>query len=382
MDCRWITEIREFNKLACDWDEALVSSKEDNPFLLSDFILVWWKHYCQRKKISIFAVFDNGRIIAGIPLCITKRKTRNTLEHIGGCAANVTHFFSIDKNLNFADCLLTSLNKNKDWDILVLDRVLEKNPLIGNIEERLKTDSFDARLRYKIMDKGFNGLIDLRDGYDSVLSNLPHRLYRNIKIGKRKARLIGELRLDRIQGRANIKRLFEEYREMSIKSFRSRNSISAFENDIQNSFFAELLEIFDAKGVLEADRLTLADKTLAISFAYRFGRGFKWILQAFNPDFHKLGPGHLLIDALVKRAVAKGDPYFDMYYGGEIVYKQRWCNKMIPLIKITVYRNNLVNSSFLWIENVLRSNKIFMNSARRIRKFIIKKKISFLRNHP
>lgn len=367
MECHLIEEIEKFKHISKEWDEALSLSAEDNPFLLSDFICTWWKYHSKGRKLMIFLIYDKEKIISGIPLCMTRKKARNVIEYIGGCAANITHPFLINADnagFDFVECLFSSLGENKGWDILILDRVLESNFIAGQIR-RSPTFSADGRkLNYRISISDFNGIIDLTKGYNSIFENLPERLKRYLIRGKQKASLIGELQLNKIKGIADINHLFSEFRDLSVRSFRIRNSISAFADTNYSNFFKEIIEIFERNGRLDAHRLSADNKTLGISFGYRFGEGFKWILTCFNPDFQNLRPGHLLIDFLIREAIAIGDPYFDMYYGGELFYKQQWCNRMIPIQRIEIYRNNLVNKSLLYGESVLRSNKLLINAAK------------------
>ena len=42
---RWIENIDIFIKIKDDWDKAIDLSNTNNPFLLSDFIINWWKIY-------------------------------------------------------------------------------------------------------------------------------------------------------------------------------------------------------------------------------------------------------------------------------------------------------------------------------------------------
>lgn len=365
MEYRCIIEINKFKDIAGQWDKALIASGEDNPFLLSDFIVTWWKYYHAGKKLIIFTGYDNGRLVCGIPLCIVRKGARNILGHVGAHTANLTHYFSLKEGFNFMENLLVSLRDNREWDILVLDRVLDSNAIISQCRD-LSSD----RIRCHINNAGFDGIIDLTRGYDFVMHNLSDRLRRYLQSGKKKALLMGELRLQVVSGSQGVRRIFSEFRDMSIRSFRARGALSAFERNEYSDFFAELLEVFSANVRLDAHRLCAGDNTLAISFAYRFGKGFKWVLTAFNPDFSGLRPGHILIDALIQEAIAKGDPYFDMYYGGELFYKQQWCNKMLPLKKVTVYRDNLLNRLYIGLENGLRSNRLVMYPAKKIRNFI------------
>lgn len=367
MEPHFITDIKEFRNLAVEWDKAVIQTEGNNPFLLSDFILSWWKHCSKNKKLMIYILTAEARdqIVSGIPLCLERKELRRTISHIGGCDANITHFFSKDPSLNLVDHLLSSLQKRTDWDLLVLDRVLVTNPLLKQIEhsEYLRSKRFISFL----FDAGFNGVVDLSEGFQAISTRMNKRLRRYLANSKREIEKRGELKLHRIRGSLKVKKLFKSYVDLSVRSFRRRGKISAFEDATRRQFYEELLILFDLTDRLDAHKLTVGNDLFGISFGYRFGRGFKWILTTFNPEFSDLRPGHLLIEALIKEAVQRGDPYFDMYYGGETFYKQQWCTNMIPLKRIEICPNTFINRALSLSRNALRSNPRIVESARKIR---------------
>lgn len=365
MEYRWIEDIREFQDIADKWDDAIIASGDYNPFALSDFIITWWKYYSTKRKLMIFVISDNGDIVAGIPLCVEKKFMRNTIVHVGGQAANLTHFFLKDKRLNVIEGLIDSLRERRGWDSLLFSRVLNENFLIEQMRN-ISWKSYGNFSHYE-GNAGFNGMIDLANGYEYVFRRLNNRLRKYICNGKKEASQLGRLMLLKIKGISNVRELFGEYKKLSVSSFRARRGISAFEHESYSNFFGGLLEVFEKKEKLDAHKLIAGSNTLGISFGYRFGNGFKWILTTYNSTFHSFRPGHLLLDALVQEAVKNGDLYFDMYYGGEVLYKQQWCDRMIPLRKLEIYRKDLFNLSFIWTEKIIRSTPVLLNTVKKIR---------------
>ena len=362
-----IDDIKEFVKIQNEWDKALVDSGADNPFLLSDFIITWWKYYGKNRKLNIFLLSDGKNIIAGMPLFFRRQNFFKTLSYIGGPAANTTHFFSVDKNLNFIEQLFLALSQRKGWDIAQLDRVLSTNPLLYELEN-FRPRTFD-NIGYVAYDSDSNGIIDLSDGYDAVQKNLPKRLRRYLSSCRKRAEQIGELRLEEAHGALDVRGLFDTLKTFSIDSFKKRKARSAFNDSRYGDFFAEILEIFDKKDRLDAHRLLAGKEVLAASFGYRFGGGFKWILTAFNPAFSDLRPGHLLINELVRKAAQRGDAYFDMYYGGGLFYKKQWCTRQIPIKRVRFFRKSIAARAVVLAEKKLRLNPYIMNFARRIKNF-------------
>lgn len=364
-ECRWVEDIDEFRRLVVEWDTAVLSSRPNNPFTLSDFITMWWKYRATGRRLRICVISQAGRIVAGLPLCLEQRGMRRYLVHVGGPAANLTQGFAVHPGIDLMSQLAASLESRNDWDDVLLERVLLSHPLLRQAEVR-RGAARNGHLVCEISDAGMNGVIDLRGGYEAVVKHLPERLRRYIRRAQREVVQMGGLGLHRVQGTPQVRDLFREFRKLSIESFSRRDRISAFQDEIWARFFEELLATFEAKGWLDAHRLTADASTLAISFGYRFGEGFQWILTTFNPEFAHLRPGHLLIDALVKEAIQRGDPWFDMFSGGELFYKQQWCTEQIPLRQLLVYRDTVLNRSFHASEAFVRSRPLLLRAARAV----------------
>jgi CelD/BcsL family acetyltransferase involved in cellulose biosynthesis len=364
LEARWLTSREEFCAIAPEWDELVRASGSDNPFALSDFIIAWSLHASRGRALRIWTLRREGRLVAGLPLCAERRGGRRTLAHVGDAAANLTHVVSLAPDPRYLDALFSSLGALPGWDRLVLDRVLQA----GAFSDQLVQASCGrAAMRLAMFPAGTNGLIDLAQGYEAVWRHLPERLRRYLRSGTRQAQSLGELTLRQISGRAQVQALFDRYCQLSIRSCRGRNRVSAFEDEATVRFFRELLERFDTKGYLDAQELAAGPCTLGISFGYRFGSGFKWILTAFNADVQRLRPGHLLLDALVKEAIRRGERSFDMFYGGEVQYKQQWCTTQMPLLRIEVARDTAVNRVAGSLERAVRANPSVLAAVRTVR---------------
>jgi CelD/BcsL family acetyltransferase involved in cellulose biosynthesis len=293
-------------------------------------------------------------------LCIQRRLTRRYLLHVGGHAANLTHFFYLDGGADIFKTLTEALRERTDWDIFALDRVLSTEPYADA--------AAPGGFYHSVREAGVDGIIDLTQGYDAVIGGLPKRLRRYLKTGGREARmLLGKVELQRVNGEPEIRRLFGDLVRFSIEAYSRRGRVSAFRDRANGRFFEDVMVAFDGKNRLDAHRFAAGGVTLGISFGYRFGNGFKWILNAYNPEYSQLRPGHMLIEALVREAVEKRDEYFDMYYGGEMLYKQQWCNTAAPLKKVVISRDTFVNRSIIRLQDGIRNNERIYGALRRIK---------------
>jgi CelD/BcsL family acetyltransferase involved in cellulose biosynthesis len=341
MNCLWITDIKEFERLKNEWDKRVAGSADPNPFLLSDFILTWWKYNAAFAELRIFVLYDDGGIAGGLPLYLKRGGADEgflkVLRHIGGPAANYTEPFCKDADTPLLQELLKALGKMRDWDALRLTHVRPQSPLMA---EYGKMPPGEKKFVYTIQDH-MNWAIDLSAGYENYMKSISRKLARDLRAKRRHAfERYGELALRSIGGKEEVERYFDMYTDFSVKAFDSRSRVSALADKNYVSFIKEFLVAMDASGRLDAHVLTGGSKVLAISFAYRFGRGFGWILTGFDYEARYVRPGYLLIEEIIKELCRRGETYYN-WYGHVRFYKTQWCNSVSPLFQFILTRRTL-----------------------------------------
>lgn len=371
MQYHWIEDIEKFRNIAQEWDKTLVSSGNYNPFLLSDFIITWWRHFHNNLRLRIFVVYDNGTIAGGIPLYLGKRKFRDgfasILSYIGRPAANYTEPFYTTSEIRILPLLQKALAKRKDWDALYLPDVRGENKLIAEYNDC----ATDRRFFFNLAQDHMNWAIDLSAGLEKYFSTIPKRLQRYLKT-KRKdiVKKHGNLQLKQIWGKDEVGKYFDLYTEFSSHSFMARRRKSNFDNEKYSSFFRDFLTLMDQKQRLDTHVLMAGDKVLAISFGYRFGKGYNYALTSFNYDYKYFKPGYLLVEELIKETCKHGETYYNSY-GYERFYKTQWCNSQIPLYRFLMIRHTLkgtIYRIFQATEKFLRSNKKTVTLIRKLKK--------------
>ena len=354
----WIEDIEKFKEIAGKWDKALADSGSYNPFLLSDFILTWWKYFGEEKKLAILAVFDDGKIAAGLPLYIRhggfKEGFARILGYIGGSAASYTEPL-ITSGFSFLPVLEDALSASEDWDILLLPDIRQENGFLPECLAGVK-----KKYTIKAEQNTFNWAIDLSRGKEAYLSTVSKKLRRDLKSKRRLVeKELGKIELREIEGEDGANRLFDIYTSFSVKAFEARKRKSTFESGRYSSFYRDFLSCMARSRRLDAHALYAGGNILAVSFAYKFGKGFNWTLTGFNYDYKYFRPGYLLIEELIDYAILRGEVYFN-WYGYERFYKEQWCDLKTPLLRITVSKGSLKASSFLFLKGL----KGFLGKAR------------------
>jgi len=370
MKYSWIKDITEFQALAEDWDAAMFTSGSSNPFLLSEFIICWWKRFGAPLKLNIIVFYENGRICAGLPLYMEATGFKSgffrVLRYIGGSAANYTEPFCRVQHGNLLAAFSAALDERDDWDALCLSDVNESCCLLSDYRAGLLGDGI---LGYVVQDH-MNWSIDLSGGADKYFASLSKKMMKDLR-AKRKHALkdYGPLKLVRIQGGADIEKYFAMYEDFSRQAFKSRNRKSSFADAQYAAFFREFILYMDSRSWLDCHALFAGDTVLAISFAYAFGKGFNWVLTAFNYECRYVRPGYLLIEELVKYVHEKNEVCYN-WYGYERFYKEQWCNTRQPLSRFILVKRSFRGAFYRYLkgfENFLRSNPRIVALVRKMR---------------
>ena len=339
MESSWIHDLKDFLKIRDDWDLALETSEADNPFLLSEFIVTWWQINHQGNDLCIFILKNNEKIFAGFPLYISRNTTSSfglkRIQQIGDNFANLTEPFSIVELDKFEFHFINSLKKLKNWEFLDLPRIR------SGFFERYREKNKVAGLRMIVFKDNLNASIIIDRNSEDYLMTVSSNLRNNVRKARKKAKKLGEIVLNKIEAIKDIENLYNKFILFSIESRHNRGSSSEFIDKMKQEFTKKLLIRFSSKGLLDAHALFFGETLAAISFGFRYKKGFKWIFTSYNPDLHNISPGHTLIFELVNYCYQRGDSYFDTYAGGQVFYKKQWCNKFDSLYHFMIFNNNI-----------------------------------------
>ena len=331
----WINNPEKFQVIANKWDEALFESCDDNRFLLSFFILIWWKYYAEKREFLIFVVYEKNQIIGGIPLCVEIKNGKRKLVYPGETAANYTEFLSINPKINLLNLLANELVKRSDWDVLCLDR-FRTSKLIHNSSKALPSEirliSYNSSPAY---------VIDLNKDDILTFSWLPKKLRYYLRKSREGLSNIGNIELVQLTERNEIIRIIDEFYKLGVKSFSSRGKINEFEDEKYKSYFKELLLEYHKNEMLDVNVLYVNDLIIAIHIGYTLTKNLNYVLTTINWEVSELNPGHQLLFELVKLGASRGDQYLDMYTG-DVLYKRQWCTEKKSVNKIIIVRDTVM----------------------------------------
>lgn len=337
MDYCWIDDIEQFKRISADWDSALISSEADNPFLLSDFLITWWKYYSKKLTLCFFLVYEDGKIIAGLPLCMSRN---GYTEYPGGCVASYTEFLCVQDNQEAIwEIFLKALTERNDWRVVCLKRY-NRNRLnvpflhsLSRLNRSILLDSYRSEYTY---------IIDIPQNFSKYADSLNSTIRRYIRYSQREFQKMGNISLEHLEENVDLEEWCKKYLEFSISSFKSRNRQSAFCDKDYYLFFKDLIRKFYGLGYLDAYSLNVAGRIAAMHFGYSMKKNLNWFYPTFDVKFSKLHPGHLLLYKLVELGSQRGNKVIDLQ-SGYVLYKKQWSSRKEEIFTIEIRRNTIRN---------------------------------------
>jgi len=318
MKYQWIDNISDFENISSKWDQTLLDSGEDNPFLHSIFITAWWRYYATGNKLNIFVLWQNEKIIGGLPLYMDHRRK---LQYPGGSSAGYTELLSnnIAPKVIWQN-LLEALKLRNDWRVLELPRFRKLKRAEVPDKKGLLVNVYQSTERYLI---------------DDFQNKLPKKLRYYLRRSENELSGKGELKLSALSSEAELINWFDKFVSLSRESFQHRQRHSNFEKEEYCSFVKELFLGFYQKGYLDVQALKLNNEIIALYFGYSLADNLNYLFPAFDIKLARFNPGHLLINELVKLAKARGNKLIDFYTGYRL-YKKQWANKIeeVSLLEI------------------------------------------------
>lgn len=335
----WIASAAELRARASDWDQAVRASGLDEPYLLSDFLLTWLRHYGDGRELRMALVLVDGELAGGLPLYAERRGRKLWLRYPGAddhALANRTNLFAARDFALVVEAVVGALAERRDWQMLELPRLYLDQARLARLRAVLARHGL-----LLLHEQSFPGYrIDVPASFDEFLRERPKGFRNKLRRAERRAAEEGELVLEEVSGEEALRALLADYVAMSRASHAARGGRSSFEDERLCAFFADLLVRFDSLGLAHAHGLRLAGRRIAIGLGFSSTGNLNDVLTTFDPSAAEVMPGNLMTRAQLQLAIERGMPRID-FASGASPHKERWATRTEPVQGILVGRGGL-----------------------------------------
>jgi CelD/BcsL family acetyltransferase involved in cellulose biosynthesis len=306
------------------WDD-LADAAGASPFVRPGWINAWAGSF-RRQRPRLLALSDSGRLLAALPLMLSRRRLRSpTNWHTGDFGS-----LSADdaRAVSLFEALLAS--RATTVDLSHIDAAdLQRFETAAKAAGRLQVSWVQQESPF----------VDTTAPWEAYTSVRDTRWLR--QLGKRRAQLErrGELVLDIQLGDTNLESLLEEGFRLEATGWKGGSGTAVLSNPETQRFYWEVARWAAQKGLLRLAFLRLDGRAIAFDFCLEDDRRHYFLKTGFDPALKPQAPGLILRHDMIRRAFDLGLQSYELLGGAES-YKLAWTNETRARYRALAFRRS------------------------------------------
>jgi CelD/BcsL family acetyltransferase involved in cellulose biosynthesis len=312
-----IHSMAELESIAQEWAALFLKDFQASPFQSPEWLIPWAKRFGANRLLSI-AIHRGRALVALVPLYIHADDANSGQRQLLLLGAGTSDYLGCitapDCGSHALELIGRELVSQDGWDVSHLQQLQSGSPLLhlAKLNPQIAVSTSEPCLRV-LLDTGHC---------------LPAKLKRGIGYYRRRAEAMGELCLARASSPSVATEFFESLVALHGKCWKKRGQTGVLSDLCVLAHHREAIPLLQASGTLRMYALQISGKVIGVMYALadkpgREKRSFYYYLSGFDPEFHFLSPGTLLLAGLVDEARREGAIAVDLLRGQER-YKQLW----------------------------------------------------------
>lgn len=347
-----IDSIEGLQALQARWGK-LVAGQERSPlFSRWDWLSTWWDSFsCPQDRLAVVWVERAGKPFALAPFFVRRSRyyglQRRVLRFIGEGNSDRADILVAEPDSTFFDGLFNFLQQRVNWDVVSLREIPAESALLlwaRNINlARMEKDSDCPYISFEPGQSVEAFRKTLSKNLRREFSNMTNRLK---KLGEHRFyhRLLSD------PDDPDLKRL----REIELHSAKAARDIHlVFSPEVNDGFQKHLLRSFDDSVQPMLTVLELNGEIISYLYGFITGEAYHAYNMAFLPEYSRLSPGKLTMQAAIDESIRMGLKEFDFLRGDSYI-KSKWSNTARSQMHLTLLKNCLLSRLHGWLIFTLR----------------------------
>jgi CelD/BcsL family acetyltransferase involved in cellulose biosynthesis len=314
------------DRLGREWLELCSEGPCNEPFYRPEWVAAYLRAFEPKSRLVVATARVNGRLRAVLPLIRERgrlygmpvRRLRSAANS-HSCRFDFVH--GVGDAAQAARAVWRALQILEDWDVIELCNV----PTEGAARLLLAAAHTDGHLTGASVRTGMPYLTLPAYGSDpeTALAHLSPRHRRTLRSNRRKLGELGPVRLMRIERPRQHE--LERFYELERSGWKGARGIAIACAPETRRFFDELARLTGLRGSVTLWALECGRDAVAMQYGVTYGWTYFGLRTAYDYRFAGYSPGHLLMDVLVRDALARGLRAVDFTSGSDD-FTSRWCS--------------------------------------------------------
>ena len=322
-----VTDSEEFSSLRETWDALLAKSSDNNAYLTWEWLLTWWKHYGEGKRLNILLIEEGDKIIGIVPLMRVKYGKfpvrLDVMENISSLDPDYSGVILTERKEDCVTALLSYLEKriNSDGITVRLSRIAGDSEFLTLMRKQCPSLSKSLVLYERALTP--SPYIPLPATWDEYLDLLSSKTRNTLRRKLKLLRKEHNIEFKKCSPADDIPGSVHIFYELHQRGWRSRGLSGALTDAKMREFNIDISKVFSEKGWLNLSFLVVDEKPASAVYGFEYNGKFYYGLTGFDPDYSRHSVGHLHIMFLMEEAIKNSLKEFDFMIGAE-EYKYRW----------------------------------------------------------
>jgi CelD/BcsL family acetyltransferase involved in cellulose biosynthesis len=328
--------IQSFAELAA-WSREWNALGGGNPFLSYEWLDAWWRNYEQHsgraqrgRELYILLVCDAWKRLVGIaPVYVERTTTQGRVLRFLGGGETCSEYVSIRCEAGFEDDVAATLadwlteanliDEDDRWDVLKLAAVDQGDPVVGRLLDHLEDRGHRVDRK-----PGVNRWrIELPATWDDYLATLSKCHRKKLRRLERDDFDSGRVLVHWVHSQADLDRALSILVDLHQRRWQTQGKSGCFASRRFLQFHHDVTAQLLSGNALLMNWLELDGRPIAATYDLGGGGGVYAYQSGIDPESLDRQPGRLMNLASIRRAIERGDQFYDLLRGDE-PYKANW----------------------------------------------------------
>jgi CelD/BcsL family acetyltransferase involved in cellulose biosynthesis len=328
----WIVDASRFGAIAADWDR--LAAAESTPFLLSAWLLLWWRTLAGPRGLRIAALWRDGELVGGLPL---KDGARRWESPVRFDVPPLAQMLAADDAARAR--LAAELIASVPGELAL--RALPDDD--GTLDSLLGAVA-GTRCRTAIEPMSTALVTETTGSFEDYRAGLSSKVRSEVGRLRRKAEREHAFELTAIEPPRDLEAQWTRALELEAAGWKGRNGTALLDRPEIRAFFDGLIQEFHAAGSLRISELSLDGELAAVALSIVHRQRLFTLKVAYDEEHRRLGPGFVLLMAMIERCFELGLEAYE-FSGPEEEYERRFATGERGRCLLRVYRPGVVAAS-------------------------------------
>lgn len=316
-----ISRLKDFARLAGQWDELVRSMQRPSPFLLHAWLLEWWRHYGARRALAVHVARRGDRLVGALPMCRTRRFGLRVTEFLGGTGAPLADLLLAPGEDPATGAELAARINTVSVDYADLFGMPRNSRLAAAVPRGSLT----------LMERQEAPVLDLHADWEALYTaKLSAKVRSERRRYRRRLEDLGVVDVSVARTPDELGQALDEAVRLHALRWKGRRETSGFSKPTGSAFRRAAVLRLAQQDMPRLVMLRVDQRAIAFALYLQYERTAYGLTMGFDPEFAAYRPGNETLLCSLEQAAKEGIERVE-FLGADAFYKRRLADRYEPI---------------------------------------------------